>query len=90
MTCRVVAVVVLVAGVAACGRSQPPAATSTPAPAPATAAAPGAPLAVGIYVTNETGGDLSIIDVSTNTVVATVALGKRPRGIVASPDRTLL
>ncbi len=39
-----------------------------------------------IYVTNETSGDLSIIDSATLNVVATVPLGKRPRGIHASPD----
>ena len=44
--------------------------------------------ALGVYVTNETGGDLSVIDAATNMVVATIPLGKRPRGIVASPDRT--
>jgi YVTN family beta-propeller protein len=41
----------------------------------------------GIYVTNEASGDLSVIDSATHTVVATVPLGKRPRGIHASPDR---
>ncbi|MEJ7606675.1 MAG: beta-propeller fold lactonase family protein [Bryobacteraceae bacterium] len=40
-----------------------------------------------IYVTNETSGDLSIIDSESLAVVATVPLGKRPRGIRASPDR---
>lgn len=39
-----------------------------------------------IYVTNERSGDLSIIDSATHEVVATVPLGKRPRGIHASPD----
>jgi YVTN family beta-propeller protein len=39
-----------------------------------------------IYVTNERSGDLSIIDSATLQVVATVPLGKRPRGIHASPD----
>src|SRR4051794_1046361 len=39
-----------------------------------------------IYVTNETSGDMSIIDASTLNVIATVPLGKRPRGIHASPD----
>src|SRR6201996_4761347 len=39
-----------------------------------------------IYVTNEVGGDLSIIDSGNYNVVATVPLGKRPRGIHASPD----
>ncbi len=39
-----------------------------------------------IYVTNENSGDLSVIDGSTLEVVATIPLGKRPRGIHASPD----
>lgn len=39
-----------------------------------------------IFVTNELSGDLSIIDGQTRRVMATVALGKRPRGIRASPD----
>ena len=49
--------------------------------------APPAPGAYRIYVTNEVSGDLSVIDSSTNSVIATVPLGKRPRGIHASPDR---
>src|SRR5438093_1558557 len=40
-----------------------------------------------IYITNERSGDLSIIDSKTHGVTATVPLGKRPRGIHASPDR---
>jgi YVTN family beta-propeller protein len=40
-----------------------------------------------IYVTNEVSGDMSIIDPATHEVVATAPLGKRPRGIHASPDR---
>src|ERR1700761_5983819 len=39
-----------------------------------------------IYVTNEVSGDLSIIDSGNYNVLATVPLGKRPRGIHASPD----
>jgi len=39
-------------------------------------------------VTNERSGDLSVIDLATERVVATVPLGKRPRGIRVSPDRT--
>ena len=88
MTSRVMAAAVLVCATTACGRSEQPATTATPAPAPA--AAPAVPPALGIYVTNETGGDMSVIDAATNAVVATIPLGKRPRGIVASPDRTLL
>lgn len=39
-----------------------------------------------IYVTNERSGDMSVIDPVRNEVIATVPLGKRPRGIHASPD----
>src|SRR5258705_13581152 len=87
MTSRVTAsAVVLLCGLAACGRSEQPTATTAPAPAPPQDRTP----AHGVYVTNETGGDLSVIDAATNTVVATIPLGKRPRGIVASPDGALL
>jgi len=40
-----------------------------------------------IYITNEASGDLSVIDSARHEVIATVKLGKRPRGIHASPDR---
>ena len=43
-----------------------------------------------LFVTNERSGDLSVIDLGSNRVVATVPLGKRPRGIRASPDRATL
>lgn len=39
-----------------------------------------------VYVTNEVSGDLTIIDSEKLDVVAKVPLGKRPRGIHASPD----
>jgi YVTN family beta-propeller protein len=39
-----------------------------------------------IYVTNETSGDLTVIDSSSMDVIATIPLGKRPRGIHPSPD----
>jgi len=39
-----------------------------------------------IYVTNEVSGDLTVIDSGTRKVIATVPLGKRPRGIHPSPD----
>ena len=45
---------------------------------------------VRLYVTNEGSGDLSVIDAATQSVVATVPLGKRPRGIKLSPDRKSL
>ncbi len=40
-----------------------------------------------LYVTNELSGDMTVIDSATYNVIATVPLGKRPRGIHASPDR---
>jgi len=43
-----------------------------------------------IYVTNEGDGTLSVIDGGTHQLVATLPLGKRPRGIQSSPDGKLL
>jgi YVTN family beta-propeller protein len=43
-----------------------------------------------IYVTNERAGSLSVIDGATRKVVATVTLGKRPRGIKLSHDGKFL
>ena len=65
----------------ACGAEQPP-------PAPAVdpeQTAPSLP-PYHVYVTNETSGDLTVIAGGTHEVVAIVPLGKRPRGIKASPD----
>src|ERR1700723_587172 len=39
-----------------------------------------------LYVTNEVGGDMTVIDSGNYNVLATVPLGKRPRGIHSSPD----
>src|SRR5688572_26530059 len=43
--------------------------------------------AVTVYVTNEASGDLTVIDAANNEVIATLPLGKRPRGIHVTPDR---
>lgn len=40
-----------------------------------------------LYTTNEVSGDMTIIDSADYHVIATVPLGKRPRGIHPSPDR---
>jgi YVTN family beta-propeller protein len=56
---------------------------------PATKTADTVPVTDGgysVYVTNETSGDLTVIDGLTRQVTATVALGKRPRGIRSSMD----
>lgn len=43
-----------------------------------------------LYVSNEMGGTVSVVDPAARTVVATIPVGKRPRGIRASADgRTL-
>jgi YVTN family beta-propeller protein len=39
-----------------------------------------------VYVTNEFGGTLSVVDGRTGMVTATVDLGKRPRGLKIAPD----
>jgi YVTN family beta-propeller protein len=55
-------------------------------------AAAGSPLATAapqsyqIYVTNEVSGDITIIDGGSFKVVATLPVGKRPRGIHVSPN----
>ena len=79
---------IVLAAMSACGgppEPQPPASTPPAAPAPEPPKAP-----YHVYVTNEVGGDLTVIDGGTNQVVATIPLGKRPRGIRVSPDGTQL
>jgi YVTN family beta-propeller protein len=46
--------------------------------------------AYAVYVTNERSGDLTVIDPATMLGVATIPLGKRPRGIRSSPDGSQL
>jgi YVTN family beta-propeller protein len=53
-------------------------------------AAPAVASAYRVLVTNERSGTLSVIDGATQKVTATVPLGKRPRGLKASPDGKLL
>ena len=65
-----------------CGPGDP--GPSSEAPPPAERTGP------RVYVTNEASGDLSIIDAGSHEVIATVPLGKRPRGIRLSGDGKLL
>jgi YVTN family beta-propeller protein len=39
-----------------------------------------------VYVSNEKSGDVTVINGGDNRVLATIPLGKRPRGVHASPD----
>src|SRR5207244_3827463 len=64
---------------ASCGGPAPQ--QQAAAPAPAAQPAPPPPAPYYVYVTNETGGDLSVIHGGTNEVVDTIVLGKRPRAV---------
>ena len=74
----------LVATLVSC--SQPPQQQAAPAPAEPSVSTP----AGRLYVTNENSGDLTVIDTATRQVIATIPLGKRPRGIKVSPDGATL
>jgi YVTN family beta-propeller protein len=60
------------------------------AEAAASAPQPPPPTGPRLFVTNEMSGDLSVIDVATLTEMARIPLGKRPRGVRASPDGSRL
>jgi YVTN family beta-propeller protein len=53
----------------------------------ACASEPGGPR---LYVTNEISGDISVVDLRSSSVIATIPVGKRPRGVRVSPDGTTL
>src|SRR4051812_27299188 len=38
------------------------------------------------YISNERSGDLTVVDLSTNQPIATIPVGKRPRGVHISAD----
>jgi len=66
----------------ACGsQSSPPPSAESAKPAEPVPAAVPAPTAGRLYVTNETGGDISVVDVALQKVVATIPVGKGPWGI---------
>ena len=68
---------------AGCSREAPPPPSSEPETP--------APFAAGrLFVTNENGGDITVIDVAAARAVATIPVGKRPRGIRVSPDGSTL
>jgi YVTN family beta-propeller protein len=65
----------------ACGEAPGP-----PAPGSAPAAAPPPAAAVRVYVSDETGGSVAVVDPESGQVVERIAVGKRPRGILLSRD----
>src|SRR5450755_1102249 len=54
-----------------------------------TSCAPGGP-AYKVYISNEGSGDLTVIDPEKGVATATVAIGKRARGLHASADGKLI
>jgi YVTN family beta-propeller protein len=73
--------------VPASGDSAGASASAATGAAPAARVGSGAPL---VYVSNEDGNDIAVIDSRTDSVISTIFVGKRPRGIDLSPDgRTL-
>ncbi|MEO8634374.1 MAG: beta-propeller fold lactonase family protein [Gemmatimonadales bacterium] len=65
---------------AACAKGDKPAATDQPS---SMTSQPSGELA---YVTNEDSRDLTVIDVATDSVIATIFVGTRPRGVRVSHD----
>ena len=82
-------VAVLCAGLlsASCKGSSAPPQTATPAAQPAAPPAPPInPNGPRIYVSDETGRDVVVIDPDTGQVVGRIEVGKRPRGLRLSKD----
>ena len=71
--------------VVACGGAPPPD-DAVSDPLAETVATEPTPPPYRVYVTNESSGDLTVIAGGTHEVLATVPLGKRPRGLAVSPD----
>ena len=67
----------------------PPPSPPTPPAAPA-APAPSSTSGVRLYVSDETGGNVVIVDPDAGEAVERIPVGKRPRGILLSRDRTQL
>src|SRR5262245_45669606 len=84
---RMAIALVSVGAVVACSNESTPSSTATPSASnPIAVSTP----AGRLFVTNEMSGDLTVIDTATRQVVATIPLGKRPRGVRLSPDESTL
>ena len=66
---------------AACSGSPPPRESAGNAAGTAPAAE-----SVRLYVSDETGGNVVVIDATSRQIVQTIAVGKRPRGLRLAPD----
>ncbi len=76
MTRNAIAIVLLL-GLAGCSREAAP---------PGDSMRTAAPTGPRVYVSNEMSGTVSVVDPASRQVVATITVGKRPRGIRASAD----
>src|SRR5258708_5973787 len=84
---RGIAVVIAAGMVAGCkGEKKAPAADTTAAAAPKPAHTDFTSGGPYLFVTNEDGNDVTVINAKTDSVVATLAPGQRPRGVRVSPD----
>ena len=81
---RRLAVVGLCAVVTSCSAPAPESPQPSAAARPVAAMPP--PHGPRLFVSNEIGGTVSVIDIGTRAVVHPIPVGKRPRGIRASPD----
>ena len=79
-------VTIFAALLAGCDRSPAPPPTTTPPPAAAPAPAPAAAPGPRVYVSDETGSRVVVINPETRQVVQSIDVGKRPRGISVSAD----
>jgi YVTN family beta-propeller protein len=86
----VVSTVALAIGLSACERPSTPAQPAQPAAPGAPATAPPATRGPRVYVSDETGGLVALLDPERREVVRKINVGKRPRGIRVSPDGTKL
>jgi PQQ-dependent catabolism-associated beta-propeller protein len=86
---RITALGTLLVIAAACGKERPSLGgrADTAAPSSGQLAGPSGELA---YVTNEDSQNLSVIDTRTDSLIATIPVGTRPRGVKVSPDGRLV
>ena len=86
MTLRISAATVASVALLAAGCQSHSHATAAHTTRTAGAGADGTRQPLRVYVSNERSNDISVIDGATNAVVATIPVGKRPRGIHLSRD----
>src|SRR5450432_3511445 len=80
---RLTALLAIAVTCSGCSRERKPAPDSKPAATPLVATAL-------VYVSDEAGGNVAVVDPAKGEVVASIVVGKRPRGIALSRDRKQL